>query len=261
MAARSSRAPRPQDARGHRPQRRSGADGIAAEVASILSALRRLGKAERRRVAAWYFPSRLATYGVSTPELRGVTRTWSRALRDRSARDVLRLARGLVAARVTEARAAAYVILERHAAAMAALDAAEIKALGRGNDNWGSTDAFAVLVAGVAWREGRIADAEVARWSRSRDRWWRRTALVATVSLNLRARGGSGDARRTLGVCKSLLADRDDMVVKGLSWALRALAVRDPAAVHAFVARHRAQIAPRVLREVANKLSTGRKNP
>jgi 3-methyladenine DNA glycosylase AlkD len=43
------------------------------------------------------------------------------------------------------------------------------------------------------------------------------------------------------------VADREDLVVKALSWALRALARRDPAA--------------RVIREVENKLTTGRKNP
>ena len=52
--------------------------------------------------------------------------------------------------------------------------------------------------------------------------------MVSTVSLNNNARGGKGDTTRTLNICKMLVADRDDMVVKALSWALRELAKRDP---------------------------------
>ena len=66
---------------------------------------------------------------------------------------------------------------------------------------------------------------------------------------------------RTLAVCELLLADRDDMVVKALSWALRSLSVRDRQPVEAFVAQHGAGVAARVRREVANKLRTGRKTP
>jgi 3-methyladenine DNA glycosylase AlkD len=58
-----------------------------------------------------------------------------------------------------------------------------------------------------------------------------------------------------------LVADRDDMVVKALSWALRELAKRDPKAVRGFVATHGEALAARVRREVSAKLTTGLKNP
>jgi 3-methyladenine DNA glycosylase AlkD len=58
-----------------------------------------------------------------------------------------------------------------------------------------------------------------------------------------------------------LLADRDDMVVKAMSWALRELSKRDPRAVRQFLIDHRDQIALLVTREVGNKLATGLKNP
>jgi 3-methyladenine DNA glycosylase AlkD len=53
--------------------------------------------------------------------------------------------------------------------------------------------------------------------------------------------------------------DRDEMVVKAMSWALRSLARQDPKAVKAFVAKHGEELAPRVKREVSTKLTTGRK--
>jgi len=147
-----------------------------------------------------------------------------------------------------------------HPGALGALRVRDVERFGAGMDGWHETDAFGA-VAGPAWRAGRISDARVARWARSTDRWWRRAALVATTWLNTRARGGVGDAARTLGVCALLVDDRDDMVVKGMSWALRELAARDGEAVGSFLARHGAALAPRVRREVANKLRTGRKTP
>jgi 3-methyladenine DNA glycosylase AlkD len=57
------------------------------------------------------------------------------------------------------------------------------------------------------------------------------------------------------------LRDRDDMVVKAMSWALRELAKKEPARVDAYLAKNGELLAPRVLREVRNKLRTGLKNP
>ena len=57
------------------------------------------------------------------------------------------------------------------------------------------------------------------------------------------------------------MEDRDDMVAKGLSWALRELSVRDRHATIQFLDRHGEALAARVRREVQNKLRTGFKNP
>jgi 3-methyladenine DNA glycosylase AlkD len=57
------------------------------------------------------------------------------------------------------------------------------------------------------------------------------------------------------------LGDRDDMVVKAMSWALRELAKREPEIAARFVRTHEDRLASRVRREVRNKLATGLKNP
>jgi 3-methyladenine DNA glycosylase AlkD len=98
-------------------------------------------------------------------------------------------------------------------------------------------------------------------WARSADHWWRRIALVSTVPLNSKARDGEGDSHRTLQVCRILEKDRDPMVVKAMSWALRELAKVQPRAVRAYLSERRTILAPLVLREVQNKLETGLKNP
>ena len=77
----------------------------------------------------------------------------------------------------------------------------------------------------------------------------------------MKSRGGTGESERTLAVCEMLISDRNDMVVKALSWALRELAEREPGRVKAFVRQHERELPARALREVRNKLETGLKNP
>ncbi len=84
--------------------------------------------------------------------------------------------------------------------------------------------------------------------------------MVCTIPLNLRSRGGKGDAQKTLMICEKVIDDRDKLVVKALSWALRELSKRDKTAVENFIQKHRERIHPLVLREVTAKLETGRKN-
>lgn len=236
------------------------ADDVRELVAAIVAGLRERGSPERRRVTEGYFPSRLEILGVSAGVQREVIRAHRAAWRALDPAAVVALALSLVESGTHEGRQAAYEILEARRDAMALLDRPTLEALGAGNDNWASVDTFATRVAGPAWREGRIGDAAVAEWASSADRWWRRTAVVCTVALNLKSRGGRGDPARTLGVCERVAADGDPMVAKGLSWALRALVPVDPAAARGFLARHGDALPALVRREVRNKLETGRKN-
>ena len=192
------------------------------------------------------------------PALRQLRRESSRALRAAPGRLVLEIGQSLVAA---GARLLGSELVRFHPTALSQLRASDARKLAGRLEGWSDVDVFGCLVAGQAFRAGRLSEAEILRWARSRAPMWRRAALVATVPLNVKAQGGQGDAPRTLRVCRTLVADREDLVVKALSWALRALAERDPQAVRRFVDNHRAALAPRVLREVGNKLRTGRKNP
>jgi 3-methyladenine DNA glycosylase AlkD len=136
-----------------------------------------------------------------------------------------------------------------------------LEELGRGLDSWWSVDSFARTLSGPAWRDGLIGERVILKWARSTDKWWRRAALVSTVALNVRSKGGLGDVPRTLRVCRLLVDDHDDMVEKAMSWALRELVVHDRGAVEAFLARHARRLGSRVKREVRNKLKTGLKAP
>jgi 3-methyladenine DNA glycosylase AlkD len=193
----------------------------------------------------------------SVEAVRRLRREYSKRLRSAPAEEVLALALALL----DRHRWVAYELLYHHPGGVASLGVEQVERLGRGLDGWGSVDAFGSYISGPAWRQGGISDEAVRRWAASPDRWWRRAALVSTVPLNLRSRGGTGDAARTLDICGRLAADRDPMVVKALSWALRELVVWDPGAVRRFLDAHGDTLAAPIRREVRSKLETGRKNP
>jgi 3-methyladenine DNA glycosylase AlkD len=198
---------------------------------------------------------------LKTAAVRTLRREFSRRLARVPAPTVVELALLLLDQPGFASRHVSYELVCHHRAALRSLGAAQLEQFGRDLDSWGAVDSFACYLAGPAWRENQVADKLIHRWARSEDRWWRRTALVCTVALNNKARGGRGDTPRTLAVCRLLAGDADDMVVKALSWALRELAKRDTAAVRDFLQEHSAVLAARVVREVNNKLATGLKNP
>jgi 3-methyladenine DNA glycosylase AlkD len=238
------------------------ADGeLAALAREMEDQLRGRADAKRREVTIRYFPSKLEILGVSAPELRKVLRTLLGCLDGRLPRDVVEVARHLHRGGTHEGRQLGYELLEGRKDARSLLRVRGLRALGKGNDNWASVDGFSVCVSGPVWREGLIGDGEVLRWAGSPDRWWRRTALVSTVPLNLRSRGGTGDSRRTLAVCEALAEDQDPMVAKALSWALRSLIPHDAASVRRFLKNRKEVLASLVRREVRNKLETGKKKP
>jgi 3-methyladenine DNA glycosylase AlkD len=82
---------------------------------------------------------------------------------------------------------------------------------------------------------------------------------VATVALNQKARGGTGDSKQTLEICALAVDDHQEMINKALSWALRELAKveRDP--VIEFIEKYRERLNKKVLREVTHKIETGTK--
>ena len=233
---------------------------VRALAREIEVGLRGRADPERQEVTRGYFPSALEILGVSAGDLREVIRDFRDRWRPLAPESVIELARALHHGGIHEVRQAGYEILEMRKDARALLDRKTLEALGAGNDNWASVDTFATRVAGPAWRRRQVGDAVLREWAASDDRWWRRTAVVCTVALNTRARGGSGDTARTLDLCARLTAADDPMVAKGVSWALRSLVWHDPEAVRDFIDAHENELPALVKREVRTKLETGRKN-
>jgi len=195
----------------------------------------------------------------NTPSQRVVRRKYSRLLRDAPGEFVLDVARELIYR--YDRWMVPCELVRHHPQAFQQVDAQVIEDMGQRMHGWGRVDCLTRTLAGPAWLQGQVHDERVQQWARSDSPWWRRAALVSTVAWNVRSRGGPGDVPRTLAVCRMLVGDHEDTVVKALSWALRELVVHDPRAVRDFLRDHSEVLAARVKREVTNKLETGLKNP
>ena len=242
-------------------QSRMKRDEVDRVARSVIRALKREAIPERREVMQGYAPTKFKILGAPVPATPRILKDVKAKIKEEPPGAVLDVARGLIDTEIAEAGIMAFELVSSRPDAMGKMGERQILRLGRGLDNWATVDAFSVVLLGPVWRQRQVKDAFIVGWARSRDRWRRRAAVVSTVALNQKSRGGEGDTKRTLRICELVIRDQDEMVAKGLSWALRALSVRDPRAVRTFLRKHGEKLPARVCREVTSKLETGYKNP
>lgn len=229
-------------------------------VNSIIEGLKSASDIKRMERSLSNFPTSMEILGVTAPNMKALVKIWWEDIQHWSPEKLTDFAKELIGTKVLECNQVAFELLWKNKKALKLIQLKDIEELGQNIDNWVTVDTLSILIAGQAWRENQISDNDVLNWLKSKNRWWRRTAVVCTVPLNLRSRGGTGDAKRTLLICEIVVDDRDDMIVKALSWALRELSKSDKPAVEDFMKKYDNRLAGRVRREVYTKLETGRKN-
>lgn len=229
-------------------------------VNQIITALELLAEKDRKERSKVMFPTSMKLLGVRAAGIKQVTKECWEIMKNKTPHDTIKLAKELVKTKILEVNQVAFILLWKNKKALRAINLKDIEELGQNIDNWVTVDSLSLMISGIAWRENQITDKDILNWLESENRWWRRTAVVSTVPLNLKAKGGRGDTGRTLMVCEKVVEERDDMIVKALSWALRELSKRDKNAVEDFMTKHHLKLANRVKKEVYSKLTTGLKN-
>ena len=227
---------------------------------TIINQLKSVSDPVRKAASKTMFPTSMEYLGVRTPEMRKLQNKWWPDLKIWPSEKLIALAKELVKTRIFECNQVAFELLWMNKKALSQLTFTDLDFLGQNMDNWATTDTFSVNLSGWAWRNNQVSDSDILRWLNSGNLWWRRAAIVSTVGMNLKSRGGTGDTALTLMICEKVVNDREDMIVKALSWALRELSKHDKKAVEKFMHEHDENLAGRVRREVYTKLNTGRKN-
>jgi 3-methyladenine DNA glycosylase AlkD len=227
---------------------------------SIINQLKTVADPERKKASTTMFPTSMEFLGVRTPKMRKLLKVWWVEIKSWPAEKLILLARNLTETRIFECNQVAFELLWMNKKALSQLTLTDLEFLGRNMDNWATTDTFSVNLSGWAWRNNQISDVDILNWLNSENLWWRRTAIVSTVGMNLKSRGGPGETAKTIMICEKIVASREDMIVKALSWALRELSKHDRNAVENFMGKYDENLAGRVRREVYTKLNTGRKN-
>ena len=234
---------------------------IQTEVKNIISELKEKGRPERLEFMKTMVNSSMTMLGVSAEDMRFVLKRINTEIKNQSVTGILSLAKQLIETDILECQMMSYELIGKNKRVMEQMTEEDMFNLIGKMDNWGSVDSFSVLISGVLWNMGKIKDETVLNWLKSDDYWIRRIAVVSTVSLNMKSHGGKGDAKRTLMICEKVIGDKNNMIIKALSWALRALynsGKHDD--VKEFMNKYDNELAPRVKREVWTKIRTGRKN-
>lgn len=233
---------------------------VDAVTKEILEVLADLGSSERREKMSSYAPTRQKTLGVTNPDIKQVLKELRSSYPDWGPADWIDLCKSLVTMEVFECQVLAFEMIGRDRKLLDALRFKDLKDLGQNLDNWASVDHYSVGIFGVLWGKGIVRDEHIHKLLESVNFWDRRVAVVSTVALNLKSRGGKGDTGRTIAVCERVVDDHQDMIQKALSWALRELSKRDRESVRSFLEIHEKRLANRVLKEVNHKLDFGTKN-
>lgn len=229
-------------------------------VSDIILSLQQFADPKRIEFAARSYPTKMKVIGVTVPNLKIVLTELKQQAKKWSPEQKLVLTKKLIDTDIFECQQLAYEFLGNDKKGMKTLTEKDIDDLGKNLDNWLSVDYYAALFVGYAWRTGTIDIEKIKSFLNSTDFWKRRIALIGTVALNQKARGGEGDPIQTLMICKLAVDDHQTMMVKAMSWALRELAKRDSPSVAKFIDKYESRLHKKVVREVRNKLDTGKKN-
>ena len=229
-------------------------------IKEVIQALEGVSTPERIELSKYYFPTNMKVIGSTGPDSKAVIKGLKETCKTFSEREWIALCIELTATDIFECQGIAYELIGKTKKLWPYITMQDILNMKRNLDNWASVDGFAVYVTGVQWRLGTVTDKWIHDLLLSDSHWDRRLAVVSTVALNLKSRGGTGATPRTIAVCMQVVDERQDMVVKALSWALRELSKRDRKVVAEFLEEYNDRLANRVKKEVGHKLEFGTKN-
>jgi len=217
-------------------------------IAAIRQELKRRADSEKAPQMRAYMKSAMPYLGVQTPRLREACRLVFHAHRLASFDDwrdtVLALWHG---AHFREERYAALVLTgERSYRDYQTLDALPLyEELIVTGAWWDYVDLIASQRIGPLLRRypGRMKRT-LRAWSRSKDLWKRRTAILCQLSFK-----ADTDLGLLYDCIEPNLADREFFVRKAIGWALRQHAWTDAGEVQRYVAKNRARLSPLSMRE------------
>lgn len=231
-----------------------------AIISDIIETLEGLSTPKREEQSKNSFPTAQRVIGVTSPQMKEVLKALRGQHGSWSEQQWISLCKDLAQENIFECQVIAYELIGRDKRLLNALNYEDLLALWGTLDNWASVDHYSVGIYGVLWGKGVVKDEHIDALLKSDNFWERRVAVVSTVALNLKSRGGQGDTPRTISVCEQVVDDRKPMIWKALSWALRELSKRDKEAVWDFLEKYESRMSKQAVREITHKLEFGTKN-
>ncbi len=159
------------------------------------------------------------SYGLSTPMVHRILRQFRQPFKELSLAQRLALAGGFFKSGSGAQASAAILLLSLSTREM---KPEHLEMLDRFLDDfhsWGTTDDFCInVLQSLLHRHPLPVLALLEKWTHAENRWKRRASVVAFT----RKVGASGRfTAECLRLCENLVWDRDDLVQKGVGWALK----------------------------------------
>lgn len=225
------------------------------EVArQIRKALKDGGSAERASGIQWFFKEEIKSHGWRTADLRRAIRSRRKEiLRDCDFDFLVKVADLLFSGRVLEEKVAGVLLLEDLTDNCGDREFKLFESWLDRISSWADHDGLVhcLISPMVAANQARTRFAF--RWAKSPNHWRRRAACVALI------RGARAKLffPEIVKLSDSLLADKDDMVQKGLGWLLRETAKFDAKRTVPYLMKIRERAPRLVLRTACETLAAG----
>ena len=197
-------------------------------------------------------------YGVRMPILRKILTILNKDLKKLSDKDYLEFIKSLYAAGSYEEMVLAVLLIQKRHRVLNFIDEALQEKWVKRVDNWASNDVLACWAVGpwVLLDTKRVAFLK--SWLVSENLWYRRMSLVSLIPP---VREGKLRKEALVFVDK-VKHEREPMITKAVSWLLREMVRKGGVSeVKTYLEKNKNVLAPLVVREVNNKITTGLKNP
>ncbi len=200
----------------------------------------------------WFFKEEVRSHGWYTAPLRKAALLTKRKILREASLDVLRkVADQLFRGEILEEKIFAVFLLEKTTDQLTTKDFRVFESWLSRVSTWADHDALVHYLLGPMLISDPKRSQRVFVWSKNKNRWHRRAAVVSLIR---GARAGLFE-KEIVRISNLLLHDEDDMVQKGLGWLLREWTRDHPKRALPFLREIR-DIAPRlVLRTACQKLS------
>jgi 3-methyladenine DNA glycosylase AlkD len=242
--------------RAFQPSRRSPSEQRGRTPATVAAEIRRAlkigGSAEHAAGVQWFFKDEIKSHGWYTADLRrAAIRSRKEIRKERGLNFLIEVSDRLFSGYVLEEKIVAVFLLEKLDGEFGDVEFKLFESWLDRISSWADHDALVhdLIAPMIASKPARAKT--VFRWAKSPDRWHRRAACVALIR-GSRARMFFPEVMK---LSDFLLADKNDMVQKGLGWLLRETAKFDAKRAIPYLMKIRGRAPRLVLRTACETLT------
>lgn len=217
-------------------------------AADIEKALAEVGTAERAAGSKRYLKSGMRHLGASVPQLRAEAKAVAKEVDSR--RELRELSEELWREPVFDRRACAAYLLDYRVDLLGPADLPMIKRFVGSSETWALVDPLSADLLGDLLLAHPDAAERLDPWTRDRDFWVRRAALLS----QLRPLKSGADMERFVGWADAMLDEREFFIRKAIGWVLREVAKKRPAEVYEWLLPRAARASGVTIREAVKYL-------